>query len=230
MASLNDLLKYKSTRSGKLSDKVIADVVKNRIKDKESLREFISEVTEKFYDDRGKSGRDEGNRLINEAKRAYTQKMLRGTRKGQKDLDLIRDYGRDAPKARSFMSKNTGVEKSDIRRGTGKQYVNISEEEELIDKIPPIPEKIITRPQPNLYDTYDDFVRVNTPPIRPPRPEPRPRPRPSPIDPSELLVGSGRGGDPRSFKKGGKVKSYKKGGKVRGAGIAQRGARKCKMR
>ena len=33
-----------------------------------------------------------------------------------------------------------------------------------------------------------------------------------------------------NYKKGGKVKSYKKGGKVRGAGIAQRGTRKCRMR
>ena len=41
---------------------------------------------------------------------------------------------------------------------------------------------------------------------------------------------AGRGTLQRNMKKGGKVKSYKKGGKVRGAGIAQRGTRKCKMR
>ena len=48
-------------------------------------------------------------------------------------------------------------------------------------------------------------------------PTPRPKPRPTPLSPAP-------------FKKGGKVKSYKKGGKVRGAGIAKRGTRKCKMR
>ena len=31
------------------------------------------------------------------------------------------------------------------------------------------------------------------------------------------------------FKKGGKTKAYAKGGSVRGAGIAQRGVRKCKV-
>ena len=71
----------------------------------------------------------------------------------------------------------------------------------------------------NWANTYEDYVRVDTPPMRP-RPAPRPRPRPSPIDPSELLVGSGRGGDPRNFKQG---------RKVRGAGIARKGVRKCKM-
>ena len=48
-------------------------------------------------------------------------------------------------------------------------------------------------------------------------PRPKPKPRPTPLSPAP-------------FKKGGKVKSYKKGGKVRGAGIAKRGTRKCKMR
>ena len=33
-----------------------------------------------------------------------------------------------------------------------------------------------------------------------------------------------------AMKKGGKVKTYKSGGKVRGAGIAKKGVRKCKMR
>lgn len=32
------------------------------------------------------------------------------------------------------------------------------------------------------------------------------------------------------MKKGGKVKKYNKGGKVRGAGIAKKGVKKCKMR
>ena len=39
-----------------------------------------------------------------------------------------------------------------------------------------------------------------------------------------------KGGKIKAKKAGGKVKSYKKGGKVRGAGIAQRGTRKCRMR
>jgi hypothetical protein len=216
--AVEDIYKYKGTKSGKLADRVLNTTTARNIKDEDSLRKFISGVTEKFYD-RGKSGRAEADRLINEAKNAYRRRMLRRGKKGQKDLDLLQSYGQDAPGARSFMSKNTGVEKSDIRRGTGKQYIDIPEKEGLIDKIPSRPEKIITRPQPDLYDTYEDYVRVNTPPIQP-RPTPRPRPRPSPMDPSEILVGSGRGGDPRSFKKG---------GKVRGAGIARKGIRKCKM-
>ena len=43
----------------------------------------------------------------------------------------------------------------------------------------------------------------------PPKPQPRPMP---------------------GMKSGGKVKKYNKGGKVRGAGIAKKGVRKCKMR
>tara|TARA_R110002153_G_C13226225_1_gene489341 strand:- start:418 stop:1074 length:657 start_codon:yes stop_codon:yes gene_type:complete len=45
-------------------------------------------------------------------------------------------------------------------------------------------------------------------------------------------IGAGIGGGPSlgRYKKGKKVEGYKKGGKIRGAGIAQRGVRPCKMR
>ena len=103
------------------------------------------------------------------------------------------------------------------------------------------------------------IIKGDGPPIQgrgdAPRPRPRPRPkvkRPSYADPSSdpysektteqdiygdrlqipntRFEGRKAGGKIKAKKAGGKVKSYKKGGKVRGAGIAKRGTRKCKMR
>jgi hypothetical protein len=53
---------------------------------------------------------------------------------------------------------------------------------------------------------------------------------------ADLMTPQGAPKKPPMMKKGGKVKKggscggYKKGGKVRGAGIAKKGVRKCKMR
>ena len=69
----------------------------------------------------------------------------------------------------------------------------------------------------DIIDDLSDSVYAGRSTLKRTSPTPRPKPRPTPLSPAP-------------FKKGGKVKSYKKGGKVRGAGIAKRGTRKCKMR
>jgi len=88
----------------------------------------------------------------------------------------------------------------------------------------------------------DDFTHVLNKEYSRENPDELMRNRSFNIDPRAFEVGprhyqeehegpyAGRGTLRRNMKKGGKVKSYKKGGKVRGAGIAKRGTRKCKMR
>jgi hypothetical protein len=192
-----------------------------------SVDELLAEY---FAREQGREGRERNLKDIVTAKGVdYGMKTRKGQKPGKsgerdmknklnrlrkrmaKDKQLIDDYGEDAMMARGFLGH------------------------------------------------AEDTEKVKVPPIRP-RPKPTPKRRTyNPQDPSEILVGSGRGergmpprpippGDkpdpipprpkprPRPdpgnypFKKGGKIKSYKKGGKVRGAGIAQRGTRKCKMR
>ena len=189
-----------ATDKNKSVDKLIAEYLAREQGREGRERNLKNIVTAKGVDYGMKTRKDERPGLSGE--RDMKNKLNRLRKRMAKDKQLIDDYGEDAMMARGFLGR------------------------------------------------AEDTEKVKVPPIRP-RPKPTPKRRTyNPQDPSEILVGSGRGerGMPRPgpipmprpgpgpiMPEGPRPRPnpgnnpFKKGGKVRGAGIARKGVRKCKM-
>ena len=160
---IEDFLKYKKTGSGKLADRLVADIVGKNIIDSDKTDKKIKENTEK-YKDRGTSGRKHAKELNEKLAAAYRKRMLKRAAKGNKDLQLLQSYGIDAPKSRGFMTKNTGVTKDDIKVGFGPRV----QDDRFDFDDSPDPD-----PRDNPFREKKDL-----PPNRTPnRPKPKPKPK-----------------------------------------------------
>ena len=189
-----------ATDKNKSVDKLIAEYLAREQGREGRERNLKNIVTAKGVDYGMKTRKDERPGLSGE--RDMKNKLNRLRKRMAKDKQFIDDYGEDAMMARGFLGR------------------------------------------------AEDTEKVKVPPIRP-RPKPTPKRRTyNPQDPSEILVGSGRGErgmprpgpipmprpgpgpimpeGPRPITNPGN-NPFKKGSKVRGAGIARKGVRKCKM-
>jgi len=177
-------------------------------------------MDEYFAREQGREGRERNLKDIVTAKGVdYGMKTRKGQKPGKsghtdmknklyrnrirmaKDKQLIDDYGEDAMMARGFLGRAEDTEKV---------------------KVPPPKPPTKPIPKRRTYNPQDPseilvgsgrgergmpprpIPYLDAPEPIPPRPRPRPRP------------------DPGNY-------PFKKGGKVRGAGIARKGIRKCKM-
>ena len=155
------------------------------------------------------------------------------TKQGMKDAEEAKDKmgyqeGGKVKKKKKSDKKKTDRKKelkfSADDRGsiTGKMDPN---RKEVLDKI----EANNSKPTPSMPTAKNNTM--------PPKPQAAPA-KPAgmsaaPIPGTGGMLGQKQGMPPKQppmMKKGGKVKKYNKGGKVRGAGIAKKGVRKCKMR
>tara|TARA_R100000231_G_scaffold136984_1_gene112838 strand:- start:349 stop:1005 length:657 start_codon:yes stop_codon:yes gene_type:complete len=158
-----DLLKYKKTGSGKLADRIVKDVAAKGGKDMATTLKKQERNTEK-YKDKGTSGRKYAKKLNEELRQSYQKRMLRRAEKANKDLQLLQSYGTDAPKSRSFMTKNTGVTKDDIKVGFGSR---VKDDRFDFDDSPD------PDPRDNPFREKKDL-----PPNKPPnKPKPKPKPK-----------------------------------------------------
>ena len=200
-----------ATDINKSLDKLIAEYFA-REQGREGRERNLKDIVTAKGVDYGLKTRDKSKPGLS-GKRDMQNKLNRLRKRMAKDKQLIDDYGEDAMMARGFLGHAEDTEKIKVpppepptKPIPKRRTYNPQDPSEILvgsgrgEGGMPRPGPIPPRPIP--------------PGIDPPRPRPRPRPDP--------------GNYP--FKKGGKVKSYKKGGKVRGAGIAKRGTRKCKMR
>ena len=164
---IEDLLKYKKTGSGKLADRIVADIVGKNIIDSDKTEKKMKENTEK-YKDRGTSGRKHAKQLNEKLAAAYRKRMLKRAAKGNKDLQILQSYGIDAPKSRGFMTKNTGDTKDDIKVGFGSR---VPDDRFDFDDSPD------PDPRDNPFREKKDLPPNKSPNKPKPKPKPTPKPR-----------------------------------------------------
>ena len=189
-----------ATDKNKSVDKLIAEYLAREQGREGRERNLKNIVTAKGVDYGMKTRKDERPGLSGE--RDMKNKLNRLRKRMAKDKQLIDDYGEDAMMARGFLGRAEDTEKV---------------------KVTPIRPRPIPTPKRRTYNPQDPseiLVGSGRGERGMPRPGPipMPRPGPGPIMPEGPRPRPNPGNNP-----------FKKGGKVRGAGIARKGVRKCKM-
>ena len=145
----------------------------------------------------------DGRNVSTESPTAGKRTLANVTREQMTDAGLDPNKRSDLNKyLNKFDELKRRPKKSDFRPVMGGKVVNKVKEKRADKKLDP--ETIARR------DKYRDGGRIPTGTV--------------------MTPGGGTQEGMKRYKKGKKVEGYKKGGKIRGAGIAQRGVRPCKMR